>query len=187
MPTYIRDAQTPFTPKRRDTLHSILDVEFPDGLMLYVFPGSLSPNDIWVKYKRRDSRIRTPRHIHWAVDLLIKKFLNRELTSQLLQVFIENWNGLQGLAARGPESIIARLSIARSEEHNQRFQPLNSLGFFRLDFLMHLMELLMLQEKTNNPNAYMFGNVLDGLLNSRDPLQDYFCRRSNKTLIQCNS
>jgi hypothetical protein len=30
------------------------------------------------------------------------------------------------------------------------------------------MELLMLQEKSNNPDAYMFKDVLEGLLNSRD-------------------
>ena len=137
-------------------IYSILDIELQDGLTLYVFPGSLSPNDIWLKYRKRDSRVRTPKHIHWAVDLLIKKFLNRELTNSLLQVFRQCWDDVQGLTARDADSLIRSLSIAQNQQYLQRFEPLNTLGFFKIDFLLHLMELLMLQEKTNKPNAYMF-------------------------------
>lgn len=168
MPNYIRNARTAFTPRGAETIYSILDIELQDDLTLYVFPGSLGPNDIWLKYRKRDSRVRTPKHIHWAVDLLIKKFLSRELTNSLLHVFRQCWDDVQGLNSRDADSIIRSLSIAQNQEHLQRFEPLNTLGFFKIDFLLHLMELLMLQEKSNNPNAYMFKEVLDGLLNSSD-------------------
>ncbi len=168
MPNYIRNARTPFTLRGGETIYSILDIQLQDGLTLYVFPGSLSPNDIWVKYRKNSSRIRTPKHIHWAVNLLIKKFLNRELTNSLLGVFQLCWDDVQGLPDRDADSIVGSLSIAQNQEHLRQFAPLNDLGFFKIDFLLHLMELLMLQEKTNNPNAYMFKDVLDGLLNSSD-------------------
>ncbi len=168
MPNYIRNAQTAFTPRNAETIHSILDIELQDGLILYVFPGSLSPNDIWLKYRKLNSRVRTPKHIHWAVDLLIKKFLSRDLTNTLLEVFRHCWDNVQGLPARDADSIIGSLSIAQNQNYVHQFEPLNGLGFFRVDFLLHLMELLMLQEKSNNPNEYMFKEVLDGLLNSSD-------------------
>jgi hypothetical protein len=94
--------------------------------------------------------------------------LNRELTNSLLRVFQQCWDDVLGLPARDADSIVRSLSIAQNQEHLQQFAPLNDLGFFKIDFLLHLMELLMLQEKSNNPNAYMFKDVLDGLLNSND-------------------
>ncbi len=168
MADYIRNAQTAFTPRGRDTIYSILDIELDDNLILYVFPGFLSPNDIWIKYREQNTYIRTPKHIHWAVDLLIKKFLNRELTNSLLGVFRNCWDEVEGLTSREADTILSRLSIAQNTEYLQRFEPLNNIGFFNIDFLLHLMELIMLQEKTNNPDAYMFRDVLDGLLNPRD-------------------
>lgn len=168
MPNYRQNAGTAFTPHGSDTICSILDIELQDDLTLFVFPGSLSPNDIWLKYRKGNSRVRTPKHIHWAVDLLIKKFLSRNLTNSLLVVFQELWNNVEGLHARDANSIVRRLTISQNEEYVQQFEPLNNLGFFKIDFLLHLMELLMLQEKTNNPNAYMFKDVLEGLFNSSD-------------------
>lgn len=165
---YIRNAHTPFTPRGGQIIYSILDIELQDGFILYVFPGALSPNDIWLKYRKRDSRVRTPKHIHWAVDILIKKFLNQEKTYALLQVFQQYWEDVGGLPARDADSIVNSLSIAQNPQLLMQFEPLNSSGFFRIDFLLHLMELLMLQEKTNKPDAYMFKQVLDGLLNSSD-------------------
>ena len=168
MPNYIRNARTAFAPRGGDTIYSIIDIKLQDDLTLFVYPGSLSQNDIWLKYRKGNSRVRTPKHIHWAVDLLIKKFLNKELTNSLLEVFQQCWDDVEGLSARDADSIISSLAISQDAEHFQRFEPLNNLGFFKIDFLLHLMELLMLQEKTNNPNAYMFKSVLDGLLNSSD-------------------
>lgn len=168
MPQYTRNARTRLKPRNRPVIYSILNIIFEDGSVIYVYKGALSPNDIWIKYSTNDSAIRTPKHIHWAVDLLIKKFANRKVSNALLLVFIDRWKTLRGLSNRDPKTIISKLRIARDSSILRRFQPLSKKGFFRLDFLLHLMELLMLQEKSNNPDAYMFKDVLEGLLNSRD-------------------
>ena len=62
MPNYIRDAGTAFTPRGAETIYSILDIELDDDLILYVFPGSLSPNDIWLKYHKQNLRVRVLKH-----------------------------------------------------------------------------------------------------------------------------
>lgn len=117
MPNYIRNAETAFTPRGADTIYSILDIELQDDLKLFVYPGTLGVNDIWLKYRRGNSRVRTPKHIHWAVDLLIKKFLNRALTNSLLEVFQQCWDNVKGLALRDADTIIASLSISQNAEH----------------------------------------------------------------------
>ncbi|HHZ00797.1 MAG TPA: hypothetical protein GYA03_06850 [Tissierellia bacterium] len=68
-------------------LKSIIDIELDCGITLSAFPGSLSPNDILLKYKehRGTDRYRTPKHIHWVIDLMIKREHNKALTNELLE------------------------------------------------------------------------------------------------------
>ena len=64
------------------------------GYCLIVFPGSLSPNDFIIQYVKRESggRLRTPKHVHWAVDLLMKLQGNRELTVSLIKEIQAQWD-----------------------------------------------------------------------------------------------
>ena len=53
-----------------------------EKIMVGVYQGSFSEYDLLVKYRQKDkngkwTRIRTPKHIHWAVDLLIKMHADR--------------------------------------------------------------------------------------------------------------
>ena len=46
--------------------------------ILGIYKGTLSDFDILLRYRQKEgerwSRIRTPKHIHWAVDMLIKHY-----------------------------------------------------------------------------------------------------------------
>ena len=100
--------QTSIKPRGRDRITSILDIDFQNGLKLYVFPGVLSQNDIWIKFKdynARGSHIRTPRHIHWTVDILIKKFGNRNLTDAYLNDMLVRWMQITPLPNRTMQTI----------------------------------------------------------------------------------
>ena len=63
----------------------------------------------------------TPKHIHWAVDILIKKFSNRAVSNALLLVFIKRWRRLKGLSNQDPQKIVARLIIAGDNSILKRF------------------------------------------------------------------
>lgn len=150
---------------------SIVDIDFQNGFWIYVFPGRLSRNDIWIKFKNlntRRSNIRTPKHIHWTVDILIKQSANQTLTNRFLNRMLAHWQRVTPLRSRNKRAILAHLSYSRNNTFVRSFQNLDGYGFFNIEFLTHLMELLMLQEKTNNPNAYMFRNVVNGILQSHD-------------------
>lgn len=169
MPQYLQG--NTIIRRNNQNITSILDVDFGNGLWIYVFPGTISQNDIWIKFRNCNiprSKIRTPRHIHWAVDILIKKFSNRVLTDAFLNAMLARWNQITPLPNRQMQTILGNLIYSRNIRFITRYQPLNAAGFFSIEFLTHLMELLMLQEKTNNPQAFMFRNVINSLLNSTD-------------------
>lgn len=170
MPIY-NQGKTTITPRGRKPITSILDIDFRNGLWIYVFPGELSQNDIWVKFRNLNishTTIRTPRHIHWAVDILIKKFGNRRLTDAFLNDMLTRWNQITPLPDRRLQTILNNLVYSKSNQFIAKYQELDASGFFDMNFLTHLMELLMLQEKTNNPQAYMFKNVVNELLSFTD-------------------
>lgn len=167
--TYIR-GQTR-TSRIGTRIISIVDIDFQNGLWIYVFPGGLSPNDIWIKFQNFNtprSRIRTPKHIHWAVDILIKKFGNQTLTNGFLTDMLVRWQQVIPLINRNMNTILSNLTYSQNSQFIASYQNLNNHGFFNVEFLTHLMELLMIQEKTNYPNAYMFRRVVNGLLTSND-------------------
>jgi ATP-dependent protease Clp ATPase subunit len=48
----------------------------------------------------------------------------------------------------------------------RQFQPLNQCGEYSVEFTCHILELIAMQEKTGNPQAFMFRGVLEAILNN---------------------
>lgn len=134
------------------------------GENVYVYPGELSPYDIRVKYKQNASRERTPKHIHWVVDLLLKKQGNEQLTNALLDYLIGMWEGITPITN---EQERANIELTCSN-YPREFNALNEYGYYSIEFIILLAELLAKQEKTNRRDAYMFGRVLNKIRNSDD-------------------
>ena len=55
--------------RNRNTEKSIMDIKIDKTYTIYVFRGSLSQNDIVIKYSKDGKRMRTPKHIHWVIDM----------------------------------------------------------------------------------------------------------------------
>lgn len=66
------------------TNQAIIEFIF-DDYIIYVFQGTLSKYDIIIKYRKDGTRIRTPKHIHWAVDILMKMQGDETLTRKYLE------------------------------------------------------------------------------------------------------
>ena len=60
--------------------------EVNGSYIIGIYQGSLSEFDILIKYRQklgdRWSRIRTPKHIHWAVEVLIKLHEDKQKTQE---------------------------------------------------------------------------------------------------------
>lgn len=153
-------------------------VSFPVNGSFYIaiYQGSISDLDVIIKYRQKDaagnwSRLRTPKHIHWAVDIMIKHYLEDASTNQLLDFLIDWW---QNHAApwTTPEE---RNDFLKAENlmqivnaEAQNYAQLAGKGEYSVPFLILLAILLMSQEKTNMSAAYMFGNLLDKLKKHQD-------------------
>lgn len=144
-------------------LQSIAEVQVGE-YTVYVFPGSLSPNDILIKYKKGAGRMRTPQHIHWAVDILLKRENDKALTAEFLQAIEKLWRESKPLKDRKFETLKSLLESGEGVVDLKHFAKLNKYGEYDVDFIYALMRLLATQEKTNYEGAYMFGNVIEQLL-----------------------
>ena len=155
---------------------SELLVQFPvnDHFQIGIFQGKLSKFDILIKYKQlingKWSDPQTPKHIHWAVDVLIKQHENPEATQKFLNFLLDYWNSVQPIRTNDERNKLLDVSILKSEvdKEAKNYEALAEKGEYSVKFLLLLAKLLMYQEKTNYPEAYMFKRLLEQLKDSPD-------------------
>ncbi len=146
---------------------SIIDIDFDNKYTIYVFQGRISKNDIIIKYAENKKRMRTPKHIHWAVDLLLKLQVKKELTREFINVIQQEWKNCRPLENNDYDTLTTLINHSVKETNIAKYQELNNYGEYDVAFLIVLMTLLMTQEKTNREDAYMFGDVLQELLKDK--------------------
>jgi hypothetical protein len=134
--------------------------------VIYVFQGNLSQFDIVIKYRKDGTRIRTPKHIHWVVDILMKMQGNEALTKLYLRAIQNCWNTCTPLANNDYATLKSLIENGEKGIEIEKYFDLNAFGEYDVEFLYVLMELLAVQEKTNRADAYMFGNIIEELLDA---------------------
>lgn len=136
--------------------------------IIAIYQGSLSKYDILIKYRQLEngkwSRVRTPKHIHWTVDMLIKLYQDEATTLKFLSKLQNMWNESKPITTQEEFNNIDIEKLYKEFENDiNSFKTLNSKGEYSVGFLILLAKLLMVQEKTNRSDAYMFGNILEKL------------------------
>lgn len=149
----------------KGTKKAIIEFTFTDYI-IYVFQGNLSQFDIVIKYKKNEKRIRTPKHIHWVVDILMKMQGNEKLTKKYLLAIQNCWNMCVPLNNNDFATLKSLIENGEKDIEIEQYFELNTFGEYDVEFLYVLMELLAVQEKTNRADAYMFGNIIEELLES---------------------
>lgn len=147
------------------TKQAIIEFIFTDYI-IYVFQGNLSQFDIVIKYKKDGTRIRTPKHIHWVVDILMKMQGNEILGKRYLLAIQNCWKSCAPLTNNDYDTLKALIENGENDIDIDQFFSLNAFGEYDVEFLYVLMELLAVQEKTNRADAYMFGNIIEELLDT---------------------
>ena len=146
-----------------------------DSYIVAVYQGKLSEYDIILRYRQKDSngkwsQIRTPKHIHWAVDMLIKLTHKEDLAKRFLDFFLRLWEDTKGFKTKEErEEFLREESLLKSvEQEAKNFEELSKHGEYSIKFLILLAKLLMKQEKTNREDAYMFRKLLETLKEHRE-------------------
>lgn len=140
--------------------------------IVWVYQGSRGDQrnlDIKVKYWDNLSKTksgRTPKHIDWVIDILLKKEHNRELTLAFVKYLLDTYDRIEPFNTKD-EQQKCELKYTRTDEL-KKFEPLNQYGQFSVEFLGCVMELLSIEEKTGSTKAHMFRDVINALLTSND-------------------
>jgi len=162
--------------KRKGKLVTPLKVFLPDDrTIIGVYQGAFSQFDILIKYRqvKKDgewSNIRTPKHIHWAVDLLIKMHADKRKIRQFLDFLLDIWNKTSPIKSKSERNKILNIKnlLEKHKDKIKKYQSISQFGEYRIEFLILLAKLLMIQEKTNMPGAYMFKKLLEALKKGED-------------------
>ena len=150
--------------------------QFPvnDHFQIGIYQGTLSQFDMLIRYKQLINgdwtRARTPKHIHWAVDILIKQHEEPEATNRFLDFLLQYWNSVTPLLSEKERVELLEANRLLDEVNNEavQYQELAKHGEYSIKFLILLAKLLMIQEKTNYHEAYMFKNLLEQLKAHKD-------------------
>jgi len=109
--------------------------------MIGVYQGSLSQFDIIVKYRQKEngrwSRLRTPKHIHWAVDIIIKQHMLPAVTQLFIDELIVLWNQtnpMTSLVERN-QFLNTRSLLQSANAIARNYQNLNGKGEYSVEFL----------------------------------------------------
>ncbi len=146
-----------------------------DSYIIGIYEGSLSKYDIVIKYRQKLkdgswSNIRTPKHIHWAVDLLMKMQAEPQKAKDFLLFLLKRWEEVEPIRSEEERKQRTNFNylIRKYRKEFENYKELSKKGEYSVKFLLLLAELLMIQEKTNMENAYMFKELLKALENGED-------------------
>tara|TARA_Y100000034_G_C6866529_1_gene395026 strand:- start:163 stop:690 length:528 start_codon:yes stop_codon:yes gene_type:complete len=150
--------------------HSFKEIRL-NGITIGVFAGNRGHNpdhDILIKYQEDGKRVRTPKHIHWVIDILIKKEHNRELTLEFLKYLRNMYDKVNGFESKEDRER-CKLTETTHEKLN-KFEELNNYGEYSIEFIGHLIELMIKMEKNTPPNkpARVFKELMDAMLNEKE-------------------
>ncbi len=158
--------------KRKGEEHnSIKEIKLADGTIIGVFEGNRGANpdhDILIKYKEENKRLRTPKHIHWVIDLLIKKEHDRELTLKFMRYLREMYDKVGAFASK-EDRTKCELKETTSEKLKE-FEELNNYGEYKVEFIGHLIELMIKMEKNTPPEkpARVFRELMEAMINEKE-------------------
>jgi hypothetical protein len=158
-------------PKNKPKQYSFKEFHLQDGTTIGVFQGTKGNNpdlDIVVKFRDKytKSTVRTPKHIHWVIDLLIKKEHNPKLTAEFIAYLLNMYDMIKPFKNKS-EQRECQLTFT-IPENLIKFRELNQYGQYTVDFIGHVIELLSIEEKTSFEGAFMFKKVLTALKDKKD-------------------
>ncbi len=152
------------------THKSITEFTLSDGTIIGVFQGDRGMNpalDIRISYKDKftKGKKRTPKHIHWVIDLLIKKENNPELAIEFAKYLRDMYDRVYPFKNKEEQTKCELKETTK--EKLKRFEPLNKYGDYSVEFIGHLIELMIKMEK-NHEKPFVFKDLLDTIIQGKE-------------------
>lgn len=105
----------------------------------------------------------------WAVDLIVKKRHEKELTNKFTRKLIKLWKEIHGAtSSKERNNFLNSSNINKGLNSLFDLSKLNEYGEYDIETLFILMKLLAFQEKTNRRDAHVFFfDVLNAILENK--------------------
>ena len=151
--------------------YAIKEITLSDGTVIGIFEGSRGANpdhDILIKYKDKFTKTsvpRTPKHIHWVVDLLIKKEHDRDLTLNFMRHLRGVYDRVEAFKSKEERANFMLKEV--TSDNLKSFEELNKYGEYKVEFIMSLIELMIKMEK-NHPNPHVFRELIEAMINNKE-------------------
>ncbi len=158
--------------KREGKEHIALkEIMLSDDTIIGVFEGSRGANpehDILIRYQEKGKRLRTPKHIHWVIDLLIKKEHDRKLTLEFMQYLRNMYDKINAFKSKEDRALCVLKET--TPEKLKSFEKLNQYGEYKVEFIGHLIELMIKMEKNTPPEkpARVFKELMDAMIAEKE-------------------
>lgn len=147
----------------------IKEIALANGTRILVFQGNRGAKpelDIIVRYKEAGKKVRTPQHLHWAIDLLIKREHEKGLTLEFVEFLMGMWGRVEPFGTKEEQQMCELKASERAAL--EKFRQLDKYGEYSVEFIASVLELIMRQEKTGNAKAFMFGDLLRAIYDGKD-------------------
>src|SRR3989338_5427614 len=150
---------------------AIKEIKLSDGTVIGVFEGSRGANpdhDILIKYQEQNKRLRTPKHIHWVIDFLIKKEHNRKLTLEFMKYLRSMYEKVGAFKSKSDRKNCVLLETTDAKLNP--FKKLNKYGEYKVEFIGNLIELMVKMEKNTPPEkpARVFKELMDAMIQEKE-------------------
>lgn len=158
-------------PKKKPRLKAFKEFRLKRGEIIGVFQGSRGSKpdlDIVVKYMDEFTKHvpRTPKHIHWVIDILIKKEHNEKLTLEFVKYLLDMYDEIKPFDNKEQQQ---NCEIRFTNSKNlKKFEELNNYGQYSVEFIGNIIELFSIEEKTGLKDAFMFKEVLKAIYEKKD-------------------
>ena len=119
-----------------------------NNIDIYIEQGNKSDYDFIVRYQEPGKRVRTPQHIHIIVDLYRKFEAEPNLTNTFVDHIIDNI-----IKTVVPSETYPPTLQVFDTTHISEFEGLSGVSEYSVEFLLMVVELIMIQERTNYPNG----------------------------------
>ena len=148
----------------------------PDGTLIGIFQGNRGDNphlDFVVRFlpPGRRKRIRTPRNIHWVVDILLNGKNKPEEALKLTKALLRCYENSTAFCSRGERNVFVP---RRARRLASQFKHLDSDGGVPVAFVTHIVELFSICEKASPRDNKMFKDVLLKLKAYFEGTKDYY-------------
>ena len=147
-----------------------------DGLVLGMFEGNRGEKPSWdftLKFLEPGAKrqLRTPQHLHWVVDLLLKMKTYKKEVCQIISFYHNYYYNVKPYLSKSDKT---KYNPFTPIKMTKKYSKINHKGIYTIEYISYLIELFAIREKTSPRKNNIVENLLNCLLDYCEGKQDFY-------------